>query len=300
MKRRTSPSAAAATAFSPGFDTPAGAFASPLSSCGPTTCARGPSPDAPLCDILRNNTKTVSHESRTAVRNSPAGHTADVEKIFCCVTTRRRAKPFRPTEIHWSAAVWGHASGALAPPRRASDAPRAQLAALAAASSLASDAPPADNRGLGSSVGSTAVPGRTAHSPWQGKVAIPVDSPWSNHPPRRYAVHDPWEVTAPLGQPGEDVDDPPRALIPWCLVPSSIAHWCPPSPMPLPSAKERGLPRKVDIMLPIDHDIVNRSEGDQEGHVPDMRWPEGYPGRRCPQSRRGKKMNRRTTATHSL
>jgi len=42
-------------------------------------------------------------------------------------------------------------------------------------------------------------------------------------------------------------------------------------PASLPSAKERGTPRKVDMMLPIDRDVVNRPEGDKEGHVPDMR-----------------------------
>ena len=224
-KRHTSPSAAAAAAFSPGLDTPAGAFAFPLSSCGPTTCARGLSPDGPPCDRLRNNRRTVPHGNHTAIHNSPADHTADAEKIFCCVTTRHRVEPFRPTETRRPAAAWERADAVLVPPRRVSDAPRARPAAPVAVLWPASDAPPAGNRGLGSSVGSIAVRGRTAHTPWQGKVAIPADSPWSNHPPRRYAVHDPWEVTAPLGQPGEDVDDPPRALIPWCLVPSSITYW---------------------------------------------------------------------------
>ena len=139
------------------------------------------------------------HGSHAAARNSPAEHTADAEKIFCCVTTRRRAEPLR------SAAASEYAGDALVPPRRASDAPRAQPADPAAASSLAIDARPADNPDLGSSAGSTAGRGRTAHSPWPGKAAIPVAPPWSNHPRRRYAAHGPWEVTAPLGQPGEDV-----------------------------------------------------------------------------------------------
>jgi hypothetical protein len=143
------------------------------------------------------------HENRAAVRNSPAGYTTDAEKTFCCVTTRRRAEPFRAVGIRRPAMVWERAAGALVLPRRASDAFRAPPAALAAASLPASDARPAGNGGPDSIAGSTAVLDRAAHSPWQGKIAIPPL--WSNHPRRRYAAHVSWEVYAPLRQPGEDV-----------------------------------------------------------------------------------------------
>ena len=270
---RTSPSAAAAAAFSPTLDTPAGVSASPLSSCGSTTCVHDLSPGVPPCDIRRRNTKTAPHGNHMAARNNLAGCTTDAEKSFCCVTTRCRAEPSRPTETRRPAAAWEYAGGDLVPPPRVADDPRAQPAALAAASLPASDARPAGKRGPDNTAGSTAVRGRTAHSPWQGKFAIPVAPLWSSRPRRHYAVHDPWEVMAPLGQPGEDVGASSSGTYPLllCLVldrPLAIAF-----PHTMPSAEEQGAPEKVDMMLPIDRDVVNRPERDQEGYVPDMRGP---------------------------
>ena len=214
-----------------------------------------------------------------AARSNQAGCTTDAEKSFCCVTTRRRAEPFRPTETRRPVAAWERAGGDLVLPRRASDGPRAPPAALAAASLPASDAPPAGKRDPGNTAGSTAVPDRAVHSLWPGKFANPAVPPWSNHPRRRYAVNDPWEVLLPWGSPGRMFVHPPRALPAGALYrpqsPSGDAF-----PHATPSAKEREIPRKVDMMLPIDRAVVNRPEGDQEGHVPDMRGLEEDLGRR--------------------
>ena len=138
-----------------------------------------------------------------AIRNSLADRTTGAEKTFCCVTTRRQTEPFRAVGTRRPVVTWEHVGGGLVPPRRAADAFRAPPAALAAASLPASDARPAGNGGPDSIAGSTAVLDRAAHSPWQGKIAIPPL--WSNHPHRRYAAHVSWEVYAPLRQPGEDV-----------------------------------------------------------------------------------------------
>ena len=153
-----------------------------------------------------------------AARNNLAGCTTDAEKSFCCVTTRRRAETFRPPETCRPAA-WECAGGDLVPPRRASDGPPAPPAALAAASLPASDARPAGKRGPDNTAGSTAVPDRAVHSLWQGKFANPAVPPWSNHPHRRYAVNDPWEVLAPLGQPGEDASTSSSGTYPLMLGP---------------------------------------------------------------------------------
>jgi hypothetical protein len=162
----------------------------------------------------------MPHNNREVVRNSPADRTTGVEKRLCCVTTRRRAEPFPLTESRWPMMVSEIASAALVLPRRASDAPRARPVAPAAASLLASDARPADNPAPGSTAGSTAVLDKAVHSPWQGKLAIPAATPWSNHPRRRYAAYDPWEQASPLGQPGEDVGASSSGTYPlvFCLV----------------------------------------------------------------------------------
>lgn len=167
----------------------------------------------------------MPHGSHMAARSNPAGCTTDGEKSFCCVTTRRQGETFRPPETCRPVAAWELAGGDLVPPRRASDGHPAPPAALAAASLLASDARPAGKRGPDSIAGSTVVPDRAVHSLWQGKFANPAVPLWSNHPHRCYAVNDPWEVLLPWGSLGRMFAHPPRALIPWCFVPSSIARW---------------------------------------------------------------------------
>jgi len=184
--------------------------------------------------------------------------------------------PLRPV------AAWEYAGGARVRPRRASDAPQARPADPAAASWPANNARPAGNWGPDSTAGSTAGPDKAAHSLWQGTFAIPVEPPWSNHPRHRYAAHDPWEVLAPLGQLGEDVRASSSGTYPLVLRHVLSCPLATAFPHAMPSAEEQGTPEKVDIMLPIDRDVVNRPEGDKEGHVPDTRWPEGYPGRRHP------------------
>jgi len=239
LQGHTSPSAAAAAAFSPGLDTPAGVSASPLSSCGSTTCAHNPSRGVPPCDIHRHNTRTVPHGNHMAARNSLAGCITDAEKTFCCVTTRRRVETLRPPETCRPAA-WEFVVGVPVPLRRASDAPRAPPAVLAAASLPASDAQPAGKRDPDNTAGSTAVPDRAAHSLWQGKFANPAAPPWSNQPHCRYAVHDPWEVLAPLGQPGEDVCASSSGTYPLLLcsvLNRRLATAFPPHATPWPKSK---------------------------------------------------------------
>jgi hypothetical protein len=68
-------------------------------------------------------------------------------------------------------------------------------------------------------------------------------------------------------------------------------------PHATPSVKEQGTPRKADMMLPIDRAVVNRPEGDQEGHVPDMRGLEKDLGRR--QARRKEDYRTALTALRS-
>ena len=65
----------------------------------------------------------------------------------------------------------------------------------------------------------------------------------------------------------------------------------------MPLDQERGTPRKVDMMLPIDRAVVNRPERDQEGHVPDARGLEEYHGRR--QARRKEDYTTALTALRS-
>ena len=279
------------------LDTPTDVSASPLSSCDSTTCVHDLSPGAPPYGIRRRNRRTAPHGNHRAARSNLAGCTTDAEKSFCCVTTRRRAEPFRPTETRRPVAAWERAGGDLVLPRRASDGPPAPPAALAAASLPASDAPPAGKRGPDSIAGSTAVPDRAVHSPWQGKIAIPAVPPWSDHPHRRYAVNDPWESIAPLGQPGEDVRASSSGTYPLVLRsvrnrPLAIAF-----PHAMSSAKKRGTPKKVDMMLTIDRAVVNRPEGDKEGHVPDMRGLEEDLGRR--QARRKEDYRTALTAPRS-
>jgi hypothetical protein len=232
---RTSPSAAAAAAFSPVLDTPTGVSASPLSSCGSTTCVHDLSLGAPHGDIRRRNRRTAPHGNHRAARSNLAGCTTAGEKSFCCVTTRRRAETFL-------SAAWECVGGDFVPPRHASDGPRAPPAALAAASLPASDARPVGNGGPDNTAGSTAVPDRAVRSLWQGKFAIPAVPPWSNHPHRRYAVNDPWEVIAPLGQPGEDVGASSSGTYPLLLSSGPNCPLATPSLTPCPSTKSEGHP----------------------------------------------------------
>ena len=94
------------------------------------------------------------------------------------MTTRRPTpKPSRPPSnrrCHTACSGSGSAAAAPAPPPHASRAPRAPPDAPAAASSLASDAPAAGTRALGSTAGSTAGPDTSAHTPCAGKSAIPA------------------------------------------------------------------------------------------------------------------------------
>jgi hypothetical protein len=190
--------------------TPDVASAGPLSSCGPSTCAGGPSPDGRPRGMHRCNTRPSFGASPAEARNNPAGRTTRVEEGVRCVTTHPAANPFGPTRNrrqeparsgrHFAAV--GHA-----PPPRASDALQVPPDAAVAASSRASDAPIAGIRDLGSTAGSTAVPDTSAHTPCAGKSAIPAACPGQGtrlrvRPFRRYAARVPWEVTAPWGRPG--------------------------------------------------------------------------------------------------
>jgi len=233
---------AAAAASSLRLDTPTGASASLLSSCGSTACVHDLSPGVPPCDTRHRNRRTAPRGCHMAARNNLAGCTTDAEKSFCCVTTRRQAKPFRPIETRQPTA--GRAGGDPVPPRRASDGPPAQPAALAAASWPASDARPAGKPAPDNTAGSTAVPDRAVHSLWQGKFANPAVPPWSNHPHRRYAVNDPWEVIAPLGQPGEDVCASSSGTYPLLLCSVLNRRLAKPSLTPCPSTKSEGHPGK--------------------------------------------------------
>jgi hypothetical protein len=237
---RTSPSAAAAAASSPAIDTPTDVSASLLSSCGSTACVHDLSPGVRPCDIRRRNTRMALRGNHMAARNSLAGCTADAENSFCCVTTRRRTMPFRSAQTCQPVMASEHADGDPVPPRCASDGPPAPPAALAAASLPASDARPAGKPAPDNTAGSTAVPDRAARSLWQGKFANPVVPPWSNHPHRRYAVHDPWEVLAPLGQPGEDVCASSSGTYPLVLCSVLNRRLATPSLTPCPSTKSEG------------------------------------------------------------
>lgn len=269
---------ATGAAFSLRPGTPGGVSTGPLSSCGPTTCAGGPSPAAWPRGRRRRNTPPAIDKSSAGARNSQAGRTRCLGEGFCCVTTRPTLKPFRPSwnrRRHTTCSASAVAAAAGAPPPRASDAPQAPPDAPAAASSLASDAPAADTRRLGSTAGSTAGPDTSAHTPCAGKSAIPAADPWPIGSLDRYPGNVPWEVLAPLGSPGEDDLHPPRALshlahCPFSLLTSDIPPSC-----PAPRVKgNEGLasmdahPRRGGCQA-----AQRRHEEDREGDVPDARLP---------------------------
>jgi hypothetical protein len=177
---------------------------------------------------------------RGEARNSLAGRTTFAEAGLRCVTTRPRMEPYPGNQnSHQRAAGFGLdlASVGDAPPGRAADAPPAPPDAAVAASSPANDTPSADTRGLGSTADSPGGPDTSAHIPCAGKSAIPAAAPWRRCPLRCSPGNVPWEVATPLGPPGEDTLRSPRALVPWCLVPSPTAAWRPPYRLPLPSLR---------------------------------------------------------------
>lgn len=209
-----SPTATGA-ASSPPPCIPGGVSVGPLSSCGPSTCAGGLSPAASPFDRRHCNTPTAFDRNDAEPHSSQAGRTVRAGKTACCVTTRPTAKPSRSTPCRRpEASFFGPdpAAAGHAPPPRASRVPPATPDAPVAASLLASDAPAADTRGPDSTAGSTGGPDTSAHTPCEGNSAIPGAGLWRPRLLRRYAATVPWEVTAPLGPPGEDVGKPPRAL----------------------------------------------------------------------------------------
>ncbi len=216
-------------------------------------------------------------KSFAEARNSQAGRTTWLEVGFCCVTTRPAAKPSRPPQnrrCHAAYSGSGSAAAAVAPPPRAAGALRAPPDAPAAASSLASDAPAADTRRLGSIAGSTAGPDTFAHTPCAGKSAIPAADRWPIGPLGRYPGNVPWEVSAPLGPPGEDGLHPPRALSQLAHCPFSLlTSDTPPSCPALHLSRESRTMKKSRWMLTPDAEDVKQREEDREGDVPDARLP---------------------------
>ena len=206
--------------------------------------------------------------------NSRAGRTARAEKVLCCVTTRPRTMPFRPTyHRHPEAAGSGpdFVAAGHAPPPRASAAPQTPPDVPAAASFLASDAPAAGIPGLGSTAGSIAGPDTSAHTPCGGNSASPAAGPWRARLLHRYAATVPREVTTPLGPPGEDVlillGHSPIGVSPLLrsslrTIPSPRSSW----------SKKRRTTREVDPMLATPGEHVKPREGNREGDVPEMLW----------------------------
>ncbi len=91
-----------------------------------------------------------------------------------------------------------------APPSRVSPDLRLSLAVYAAAWPLAIVATRADSRVSDSTAASSAAPGISARSLCVGTCAIPAVCLWSRHRLALYARYVPWEVSLPLGPPGED------------------------------------------------------------------------------------------------
>ena len=127
----------------------------------------------------------------------------------------RQASPPRLTTTVGSS----FADVAHVPPGHAAHEPRGWRGAPVAAWPPATGAVPAGSQVLGSSVGSTAVPGNADRSPCAGIPSAPDAGRWRRHPSLAYPRYVPREVTTPLGQPGEDPFNPPRALPPpRCLI----------------------------------------------------------------------------------
>jgi hypothetical protein len=142
-------------------------------------------------------------------RNNPVGRTAHAEVRFRCVTTRqtqpRSPTPNRPRPR--TCPDWHFAAAGCARPLHASYAPRTPPAGRVAAAWRANDAPIAGTRDLGSTTGSTAGHDTAAHTPCEGKSAIPAAGPWPGARLRVgwfrwYPACVPREVTTPWGRPG--------------------------------------------------------------------------------------------------
>jgi len=148
--------------------------------------------------------------SRVEARNNPADRTTRAEEGFRCVTTRPRAQPSSPIlNRHRERTGPGRhfAAAGYAPPPRVAHAPRTPPDGRVAAASRANDAPIASTRDLGSTTGSTAGHDTAAHTPCEGKSAIPAAGPWPGACLwvgwfRWYLAHVPWEVATPWGRPG--------------------------------------------------------------------------------------------------
>jgi len=142
-------------------------------------------------------------------RNNPAGRTTRAEEGFRCVTTRR-VQPWSPTPNRPSprACSGRHfaAAGCVLPPH-GSHAPRTPPDGRVAAAWRANDVPIAGTRDLGSTTGSTAGHDTAAHTPCEGKSAIPAAG---SRPGARlqigwlrwYPARVPWEVATPWGRLG--------------------------------------------------------------------------------------------------
>ena len=101
---------------------------------------------------------------------------------------------------------FGSSGGDVAPvlPGRVSDDPRLSLAVYAAAWLPAIAVTLAGSRGSGSTAASSDAPGISARSLCASRSAIPDVYLWSKPRPPLYPRYVPWEVSLPLGQPGED------------------------------------------------------------------------------------------------
>jgi hypothetical protein len=67
-------------------------------------------------------------------------------------------------------------------------------------------------RDPGSTAGSTVAVGTSDHTPDASRPVAEDVGPWWYHSLLSYAARVPWEVSAPVRQPGEDCLYPPRAL----------------------------------------------------------------------------------------
>ena len=151
----------------------------------------------------------------------------------------RGKKPSSPPRRRSSLdAFFAHAADA--PLGHAAHELRGRCDAPAAAWPPATGAVPADSQVPGKSVGSTAVPGSAGRSPGASIPSAPDVRPWRKHSRLSYARRVPREVTAPLGQPGEDSLSPPRALPPVLSDPTNT-HLARSRHLPLRGYRRRSL-----------------------------------------------------------
>ena len=230
----------------------------------------------------RCNTKPPFAASLAEARNNPAGRTTRAEEGFRCVTTRRQAQPFSPTpnRPRRRAGLGRHfAAAGCAPPPHVSHAPRTSPAGRVAAAWRANDVPSAGTRDLGSTAGSTAGHDTAAHTPCEGRSAIPAAGPWPGTHLRLgwfrwYLARVPWEVATPGGRPGRM-----RLILLGHFTPaiSSFSDRRPPATDFLPPrslyAATRRKPRKADAMLSTATTDVKPREGNLEEHVPNAFCP---------------------------